>query len=218
MKIQKLKQGSQDWLRWRRMHLTASDASSILGVNPFKSILQLYEEKVFEIEQEDNDLMAEGRRLEPIALEQFQEETDYIMFPVVVESSEIDWMGASLDGMTIDQKVFVEIKCGQGSYVKMTKDKIDDFYIAQMQHQLAVTGHDTCYYYCYNDHLKHGILAIVNRDDEYIEKMIAKERDFWNCLKTLTPPPKAEKILCNSSCYSKNISMNPMKEELIILN
>ena len=186
MKIISLKQGSAEWLAYRRKKICASDASSILGVNPWKSSLKLYEEKVFDFEQEDNENMRKGRDQEPLALEAFENRFGLVMFPMVVEHDDLDWMAASLDGMTLDQSQFVEIKCGKKSFSQMEKGHIEPYYIAQLQHQLAVTGIEKCFYYCYNG--DYGIWKEIHRDQKYIENLIAKERKFWDCLKNLKPP------------------------------
>jgi putative phage-type endonuclease len=180
--------GSTQWLNWRRTKITASDASPILGTSPWKSISDLYIEKLFKIEKEDNSFMARGRYLEPIALEAFEEETGLVMFPAVVESETIEWMGASLDGLTIDQKAYVEIKCsGRSDHNFVIENKEPPHkYVAQIQHQLACTGLEKCYYYSFDGTA--GIILEVPRDDDFIEKMIEKEFEFWNCLRTFTPP------------------------------
>src|SRR5580765_4502370 len=131
MKLINLVQGSESWKTWRRKKLCGSDASSILGVNPFKSMHKLYEEKVFGFEQEDNENMRRGRELEPIALEAFEKEFDLIMMPMVVQHDELDWMAASLDGMTLDQSQFVEIKCGKKAFFFMEAGEIAKYYYAQ---------------------------------------------------------------------------------------
>lgn len=187
MKLISLKQGSEEWLRFRRSHISASDCSSILQCNPYKSILDLYEEKVFQIEQEDNHFMARGRALEPLALECFEKETGLTMFPCVVKHDKIDWMMASLDGMTISQDAIVEIKCnGKKNHELALKGKIPSHYLSQIQHQIEVTGLEFAYYFSFDG--EKGVTIEVPRDQEFIEIMLEKERNFWNCLQTFTPP------------------------------
>lgn len=187
MHLLSLKQGSEEWLRFRRSHICASDASSILGCNPYKSILQLYEEKVFGFEQEINHFMSRGIELEAIALELFEKETGLTMFPAVVKHDSIDWMAASLDGLTIDRKKAVEIKCnGKKNHELALKGKVPNHYNAQIQHQLACTGLEFVYYYSFTG--QDGVIIEVKRDQEFIEVMIEKEREFWNNLQALRPP------------------------------
>ena len=186
MKIIPIKQNTPEWIKWRRTKICASECSSILGVNPWKSIHKLYEEKVFDFEQEENENMRRGKEMEPKALEAFENDYNYTMFPMVVERDELNWMAASLDGMSIDQSQFVEIKCGRKSFEQVEMGEIAPYYISQIQHQLAVTGLQKCFYYCFNG--RHGICKEIHRDQEYIDNPIAKESEFWDCLKNLKPP------------------------------
>lgn len=193
MRLVSVIQGTQDWLRWRRNKINASDAPSIMGTSPWKSALDLYEEKVFQFEQEDNIYKARGRELEPVALQAFEEETGLIMFPSVVESEEIHWMGASLDGLTIDHKAFVEIKCsGKTDHTYVTEKRLPPKkYVAQIQHQIACTGLEFAYYFSFDG--TKGITLEVKRDQQFIDIMLEKEFEFWNCLQTLTPPENTPK-------------------------
>jgi putative phage-type endonuclease len=187
MHLVSLKQGSEEWLRFRRSHICASDASSILQCNPYKSILDLYEEKVFGFEQDKNHFMYRGLALEPLALEAFEDYTGWTLLPVVVKHASINWMAASLDGMTINQDAIVEVKCnGKKNHELALKGKLPRHYKAQIQHQLECTGLDCAYYYSFDGEA--GVIIEVPRDQEFIEIMLEKEREFWNCLQTFTPP------------------------------
>ena len=187
MRLINLIPGTHEWKSWRRTKITASDAPSILGTSPWKSISDLYIEKLFKIEKDDNHFMSRGRYLEPIALQAFEEETGLIMFPAVVESDTMDWMGASLDGLTIDQKAFIEIKCpGQKDHSEAMRGMVPKKYEAQLQHQIACTGLDSCFYYSFDG--EKGIIIEVKRDQAFIDNLVEKEFEFWQCLQNLTPP------------------------------
>lgn len=187
MRLVNVKSGTESWLSFRRMHICASDCSSIMQCNPYKSILNLYEEKIFKFEQEDNHFMKRGRDLEPLALECFEQETGLTLFPVVVKHDEIEWMASSLDGLTINRDVLVEIKCnGKTNHELALKGKIPKHYRAQIQHQLCCTGLDYAFYFSFDG--SKGKILEVKRDQDFIDEMIEKEFEFWNCLKNLTPP------------------------------
>lgn len=192
MRLVSLKQGSEEWLRFRRSHICASDASSILQCNPYKSILELYEEKVFCFEQDDNHFMSRGRELEPLALESFEQETGLTMFPCVIKHDTINWMAASLDGMTLNQDKIVEIKCnGKKNHELALQGKIPKYHESQIQHQLCCTGLDFSYYYSFDG--EKGVILEVKRDQHFIDKMLEKELEFWHCLQTFTPPQTQSK-------------------------
>lgn len=188
MRLVKLNQGSPEWLKWRRNKITASDAPIIMGQSPWKSVVQLYEDKILGQEDQVNVYMQRGKDLEPIALEAFEKETGIIMFPMVFEHDERNWMGVSYDGVTLGRDAILEIKCPgkkDHHYVEVNK-MVPVKYRAQIQHQIYISGLDFSFYYSFDG--EKGIILEVKRDQEFIEKMIEKETEFWNCLKTFKPP------------------------------
>lgn len=187
MQLVNLKQGSDEWLRFRRSHICASDAPVIMGMSPWKSPLELYEEKIFSFEQESNLYMQRGKDLECVALEEFENMTGIQMFPMVAKNDSIDWLAASFDGVTLNKDAILEIKCpGKKDHETAMKGKIPPKYIAQLQHQIYVSDLSFTYYFSFDG--QKGVILEVKKDDLFIEKMIEKEKEFWNCLKTLKPP------------------------------
>lgn len=62
------------WLEWRREALTASDIGAIAGVDPYRSALQVYAEKVNYVPLADTPLMRRGRLMEAAAVEYIRDE------------------------------------------------------------------------------------------------------------------------------------------------
>ena len=110
------------------------------------------------------------------------------MFPGVFVHDTIDWMSASFDGITLEQDAICEIKCpGKKDHAIALKGKIPTKYIPQLQHQIYVSGLSLfSYYYSFDG--ESGVVIEVKRDQEFIDKMVEKEFEFWNCLMSLTPP------------------------------
>lgn len=189
MKIIELEQGSKEWLSWRRTVITATDASIILGNNPWDTPYTCWQRKLGIIqEKKSNAAMERGKELEPIARAQFVELYGLKMMPVVVESTEFDFLGASLDGICSNGKFLLEIKCGGAKLHNMASQGIiPQYYIDQMQHQLLVTGAEKAFYYSYNG--TEGITIEVFPDPEYKEKFMPKAREFWRCVALNEPPP-----------------------------
>lgn len=187
MHLVKLQQRTKSWLEWRKTKIMASDAPIITGASKFKTVQELYNEKIKCYECTPNPYMKRGIDLEPVALKEFEKETGLIMFPVVGMHDKEDWMAASFDGMTIEEDLIVEIKCpGKKDHNEAILGMIPDKYFPQIQHQIYVSGLDFAYYYSFDG--EKGIVLEVKRDEEFIEKMIAKEKEFWHCLQALQPP------------------------------
>jgi putative phage-type endonuclease len=182
-----MKQGSPEWLQFRRTKIGASDAPVIMGVSPWMSPLKLYEQKVYGIECPDNQYMARGRELEPVALMCFEEMFELTMFSMVIVHELYYWMSASMDGMTIEKDKAVEIKCaGKRDHFMAANGIVPEKYIPQLQHQMEVCQLGEINYFSFDG--KQGVNIIVERDQNYIDKLLDKEKEFWQCLQTLTPP------------------------------
>jgi len=207
MKIIELEQGSQEWLSWRKTVITATDASIIMGNNPWETTYRCWQRKLGLIEEKkSNEAMERGKRLEPEARARFIELHGIDMMPAVVESTQIDFLGASLDGMSKDGSTLLEIKCGGDKLHAMaSRGEIPEYYKDQMQHQLLVTGAEKCFYYSYDG--KNGIYLEVFPDPEYRVKFMPKARDFWRCVAFCEPPALQD------SDY-KDMSKEPKWKEL----
>lgn len=186
MKILEITQGSQEWHDFRRVHLGASESGTIMGMNPYRTPLDLWEEKVFGWEQPKTQAMTDGQTMETIARSAYQEQTGILVEPLVCEHDAIPYISASFDGMTKDLKHAVEIKCGKGSHRSAKEGLIPAYYYCQLQHQMMVADLQIIDYYSFDG--EKGILIKAVRDDELIEEMLEKYHWFWNCITTQTIP------------------------------
>ncbi len=188
MKIIELEQGSQEWLTWRKSVITATDCSCIMGNNPWTTAYKCWQRKLGLIDEvKSNNAMERGKRLEPEARTQFIERYEIDMIPAVVESSEYEFLGASLDGISESQDTILEIKCGGSKLHSMAcNGEIPIYYMDQIQHQLLVTGASKCFYYSYNG--TDGICIEVLPDPEFMNRFMPKARDFWKKIAFHLPP------------------------------
>lgn len=186
-------QGSDAWLEHRRNYLGASDAPIIMGASPWKTPFQLWEDKLgISPPQEETWAMKRGTDMEPLARASFEKETGLEVFPQIVYHPEHSFMMASMDGLSLDGKHAVEIKCpGAKAHQSALDGIVPDYYMPQLQHQLACIGLEMLWYYSFDG--KYGALVEVHRDDTYIDKLIEKECKFWECVKSSTPPPLTNK-------------------------
>lgn len=183
-----LEQGTQEWLDFRRSKIGASDAPVIMGVSPWKKPLELYKEKIGEAESfRKTERMQRGINLEPLAREAFILEHGINIQPAVYVK---DWALASLDGISDDEKVVVEIKCPNMIDHEMAlQGNVPAHYYPQLQHQMYVCDVESMYYYSFDGNKGHTVL--VKRDEYYIEDMISKELSFYKCILDHIPPPSS---------------------------
>ena len=191
-----MKQEGDAWLAWRRAGIGGSDASIILGINPWRSRWDLYRDKTGQAEpQVTNAAMQRGIDLEPWAREAYEAATKRIVQPLVMEHREWPVMRASLDGLSFDGAKALEIKCpGMNSHVEFTQTKkLPAIYLPQVQHILAVSQAASLDFVSYHPDADIPIAMIedIRPDPEYIAWLMEEERKFWDQVLGVTPPPPA---------------------------
>ena len=177
-----LQQGSSQWLTWRHNGIGASEASTIMGENRFKSRSDLLREKRGPVilDSFQNEAMALGTKLEPEARRLYIAETGKHVLPMCVQSCRHDWFRASLDGLSENQNSVVEIKCGASVYKRVSQFRtVPDYYYGQLQHILAITNLEKLDFWCYWPD-EPPLLLIIDRDDTYIKRLLIKELEFWD--------------------------------------
>lgn len=185
-----IQQGTEEWLNLRKTKITATDASIIMGASHWKTKVQLYHEKMSDVNLSfKNERMQRGIDLEPVARDLFILQTGIFVEPKVIIK---DWAMASLDGIDDTGQHLLEIKCpGEKDHSFAVNGKIPDHYYPQLQHQMYVCDIQKMYYFSFDG--VDGVTIIVERDDEYISKMIKEELEFYQCMIEKTPPHPSEK-------------------------
>jgi putative phage-type endonuclease len=185
-----VEQGSPEWLALRRKHVCASDAFEVMGLSKWTSRQEALERKQgIRPEKEHNYLMERGIKLEPVARRMAEQMLDNLFIPGVYTSIQYPFMLASLDGVCIDNKMILEVKCTNKKNHELAKNgKIPDYYMPQVQHQIAVCQVDCCNYESFielgkspitNMPIYEGVIVVVARDDAFIERMIEMEWEFY---------------------------------------
>lgn len=184
----------QDQARWldeRRRGIGGSDVAAILGLSPFKTALQVYQEKRKEVEDwQGSDVTDWGRRLEVPIREWYAEHTGRaVRLPdKILYNTKYPFMLATLDGYTDDNRV-VEIKTARSGkgWGDPGSSEIPDYYALQVQHYLIVTGFEVA-------DVPVSIagsppkLYEVPADKELHEMIIEAEAAFWHRVETGNPP------------------------------
>ncbi len=192
MKIVDIEQGTPEWLEFRRGKIGSSDASVIMGVNPWKTPYQLWKQHLDGTQDAVNQAMRRGSELEPLAREMFIEQTGISVRPKVCVSEEFPWQIASLDGLSEDGSIIVEIKCGNADlHGKALKGEIPPYYFCQLQHQISVCKPKEAYYCSFNgEEIK---ILKVDPEASFIEDMLHKEEEFLKMIIQKEPPEMSDK-------------------------
>ncbi len=187
-----LDQNTQEWLNMRKGFIGGSDTPSIMCVSPWRTPLQLWEEKLgicTPDQAEKAYIFDKGHRYEIIARNKFEMQIGYDIPPQIVQHDQIDFCRVSLDCFNRSKGFVGEIKFMGAEAWQLLRDKqiVPDHYYPQVQYQLLATGFKKNYFVGINDN-KEIAFTTVRPDIEYIKKMVNWCSYFWNLVQTKVPP------------------------------
>lgn len=193
---------TEEWENIRGNGIGGSDAGAIIGVNPYKSIIDVYIDKTKGSDFKGNKYTHWGHNLESIIFKEFQNMHKESFCYEVPFTMKKNCLVANVDGMVYEPDKgwgVVEIKTANAFAGKeWSEETIPDSYFAQVQHYLAVTGLQYAYIACLiggNTYKE----FFIERSEEDIELIKNKCTEFWyeNILKEIPPMPDG------SEAYSK---------------
>ncbi|TYP61513.1 YqaJ viral recombinase family protein [Stutzerimonas stutzeri] len=191
----------EDWLQIRKQGIGSSDAAAAVGLNPYKSQLELWLEKTGrdtglpKTDPNDEDSpMYWGNVLEPIVAWHYSKRTGNKVRRInaVLQHPDPDlpWMLANIDREVIgaDDVQILECKTAGINGARLWKEGVPEYVQLQVMHQLAVTGKQAADVAVVlgGQHLE---IHRIERDEEMIARLIELERTFWRYVETDTPPP-----------------------------
>lgn len=178
-----LQQNTPEWDEWRHKGIGASDAKRAISKPGRKGRAKLLAEKRAPEPPQDSvktKAMDKGAKLEKEARRLYNARHQTNVRPVCVQSNLYPWLRASLDGLSDDGKLVVEIKCGERVHQQALKG-FPSLYRAQVQHILAVTGWHSLDFWCYwPESRQPEKKLIVWRDQDYIDRLLEMEGKFWS--------------------------------------
>ena len=191
--IVQLVQGSAQWHEHRRTHRNASETAIVLGVSPWSTPYQLWQQKLGLAKPEVNAAMLRGTELEPAARVAYERLTGVAMQPLVIVDGEYS---ASLDGMTLAGDRLVEIKCpykGREStlWKSIEAGALPEHYRWQVQHQLMVARADVADVFVFDG--TEGIVFPVAPDESAWPQIHAAWDNFMRYVAEAQAPPLTER-------------------------
>jgi putative phage-type endonuclease len=200
----------EDWLKERLKGIGGSEASAIIGLNPYMTNVELWELKTNRRVAKDisnKPFVKYGTEAEEFYRELFK--LDYPEFEVsheefvTIEHPKHSFLRASLDGTLVEKETgrlgILEIKTTnilQSMQREKWNDRIPDNYFVQVLHYLMVTGYDFAILKAalkseWNGEVRTTIRhykierAEVEADIEYLK---TEEIKFWELVKSDTKP------------------------------
>ena len=191
----------EDWLAVRKQGIGSSDAAAAVGLNPYKSQLELWLEKTGrdsnlpKVDPHDEESpMYWGNLLEPIVAAHYTKRTGNRVRRInaVLQHPDPDkaWMLANIDREVTgaDDVQILECKTAGINGARLWKEGVPEYVQLQVQHQLAVTGKAAADVAVLlgGQHLE---IHRIERDESLIARLVQLERQFWEYVVTDTPPP-----------------------------
>ena len=202
----------EEWLQERKNGIGGSDAATIIGLNPYKTNIQLWEEKTGRKEAldiSDKPYVQYGTYAEEHLRELFK--LDFPQYEVshqentIIKHPKYPFLFASLDGQLVDKETgeldILEIKTTnilQSMQKEKWKDKIPDNYYCQVLHYLNVTGYSFVILKAQLKYDYDGDIKLETRHYKILRKDVEKdiqmlqdsEISFWNdyVVKDVQPP------------------------------
>ena len=177
----------EQWLKLRRKGIGGSDASVVMGKNPWRSIQQLWEDKTGKtpVQENSNEYTYWGNVMEGIIRKEFMNRTGlkvrqkhFMMF-----HPQFQFMFADVDGIVTDERgekcIFEAKTVSQYREEEWRDGKIPVEYMMQVQHYLAVCDMQKAYIAALiggNHFIYHTIL----RDEGMIAELVHAEKQFWD--------------------------------------
>jgi putative phage-type endonuclease len=186
-----------------------SDVATILGLNPYKTELELYFEKIGEIEPPDlsqNRHVRMGNRLEPVLADETAERLSELWHREVklrrcnltLVHRTNDWLTAHIDRDVVGLERGVEIKnVGQRASrwwgAEGASDGVPEYYKPQVHAYMLIKDYPvwTVSAYMGGDDLR---LYEVERSKEWDELIVEATHDFWHNHVLKGIPPEAASV------------------------
>lgn len=186
----------EQWLQQRRFSVGGSEIAAALGLSRWRTPFDVWAEKTGHVTKKDEptDAMRFGTLLEPVIRSEFARRNglEVCECPYILAHKDYSFMTCNLDGY---------VKLPDGSYAVLEIKTANAFasedwanmgapleYIMQVQYYLSITNMKVAYLAVLiggSDYRQ----IIIERDDDIIEVIIQKLKEFWHMVETNTPPP-----------------------------
>ena len=214
-----------EWLKYRKRGIGGSDAGAVCGLNPYRTAMQVYQDKITEdTEDLDNEAMRQGREFEDYVARRFTEATGKKVrrANAMFYDEANPFMLADVDRMVVGENAGLECKTASPYMADKWKDgKIPLSYQIQCYHYMSVCNVEAWYIavLIYGRDFK---FYRLERDEKMLADLVRIEEDFWenHVLKRVLPDPDGSKLADSviaeyfKKSSAKTIPLNGFNEKL----
>lgn len=181
----------EEWLAYRQKSIGGSDASSIIGLNPYSSPYTVWADKLGKLPPKDDcEAMRQGRDLEFYVAQRFCEATGKKVRREnnILINPDYPFAHANVDRMVVGEDAGLECKTTSVLNLKNFKNgSFPDNYYVQCVHYLMVTGCKKWYLAVLV--LNKGFMVFeIERDEDEIAALAKSEEEFWKYVEAKEPP------------------------------
>ena len=116
-----------EWLKYRKRGIGGSDAGAVCGLNPYRTAMQVYQDKITEdTEDLDNEAMRQGREFEDYVARRFMEATGKKVrrANAMFYDEKHPFMLADVDRMVVNENAGLECKTASPYLADKWQDSI----------------------------------------------------------------------------------------------
>lgn len=221
-----MKLSTREYRQLEKHGLGSSDAAAIMGLTERPSATDVYLRFINGRSHEDNLYMKAGRAMEPVILEQFQEETgeQLTIEDVIYIHRDFDYLVTKPDAMTVNGYIEAKLTTHGEDWGEYGSDAVPDYVFCQVQHGMEVTEKD----YSLIPVVIMGRWGMefrlyhVAKSGIIVPQMVEMEKRFWNTnvLQRIPPDPTtledAKKLWPESSAVSVEATVE-IQDQLLAL-
>ena len=221
-----MQNNKEKWLKERKTYIGGSDLGSILGINNFRTELDVYFEKTTEGIVEDNvgDAAYWGTILEDVVAAEYAKRTGFkIEKPAgLIRHSEYPFIACNLDYWVIDDQGNSHIlECKTANQMKVTcwgeegTNQIPESYLHQIAYYAAITGATRV-----------DIAVLIggqdfriyryDKDEVMESKLIRVAKKFWNNHVLAGIPPKPRTQEDAAKLYPKANGLEVRADDIVL--
>ena len=183
----------EEWLDIRSKFIGGSDASAVVGMNPYASRYSLWAEKTGKVPPfEGNITTRVGAYIEQLVADMFEEETGKKVRKKnsTMVNDLYPFACANVDRVIVGEKALLEIKTTNSIPLMKKLRNSEEFpeqYYCQVVHYLAVTGLEKAYLAVLINCRELKIYE-MERDQAEIDALMGAEKAFWELVEKNIPP------------------------------
>ena len=194
---------TEEWQELRKTGIGASEASAACGLSPYRTQLDVYHEKVGQLEPaEETDFMRMGKSWEPLIQSEFEHRSGIKVLDSpcgLYRSPDSPFMLATPDALLAPNETG-ENELGEWKATTFRRaaelgeqetDNLPPDWVCQCQQQLYVMGLSVVHVAVLLDVFTLKIYR-VERNDRLIDGIVKLEKELWERIENHDPPPPVE--------------------------